>query len=404
MRIALVVPTFPQLSETFIATKALGLVDRGLDVHIVCDRSEPAQWEAFGPDHRVHELRPRVHTAAPLDHRPAGAVAAIQRAGLLGREVPTVRRYLSSGFQGAKAALADAPLIVLAPEVVHFEFGSLAVGRTHLRSRLGAALTVSFRGFDLNYVGLDQPDHYRAVWAEADGIHVLGQDLWRRALARGASPDADHTVIPPAIDASAIHAEPARSGVLGTPACPLRTISVGRLHWKKGYDHGLEAIAELRSRGISVEHRIVGGGDLLEAVAFWRHQLHLDDVVEFVGSVPPSVVAEHYQWADVMVHAATSEGFCNAVVEAQAHGLPVVTSDADGLAENIEHDVSGFVVARRNPVALADGMAAVAQNAELRNRMSTAGPARVQEHFRLDDQLNAWEHFYQRAVKRRGEG
>ena len=224
MRVALVVPAFPQLSETFIATKALGLVDRGLDVHIVCDRSEPAQWDAFGPEHRVHELRPRVHTSPPVERRPSGAVAAIQRASLLTREGPTVRRYLSAGFRGARAALGDAPLIALAPDVVHFEFGSLAVGRTNLRSQLGAALTVSFRGFDLNYAGVDHPDHYRAVWAAADGIHVLGQDLWRRALARGAAPDTNHTVIAPAIDASAIQAGPARSGPLGTPASPLRTI------------------------------------------------------------------------------------------------------------------------------------------------------------------------------------
>ena len=50
MRIAMVVPTFPQLSETFIVTKALGLVDRGIDVHVVCG-STKSNWALS--DHRV---------------------------------------------------------------------------------------------------------------------------------------------------------------------------------------------------------------------------------------------------------------------------------------------------------------------------------------------------------------
>ncbi len=405
MRIVLVVPSFPKISETFIASKALGLVDRGSDVHIVCDRSEVSQWESFGAGHRVHELRDRVHTSPPIARRPSGAVAAAHRVALLRNDGPTLRRYASGGDEGrlrrAVAALTDAPLIALRPDVVHFEFGSLAVERMALRDRLGVALTVSFRGFDLNYVGLDRADHYREVWSTADGIHVLGQDLWRRALRRGAPQATQHTVISPAIDTGAISPQPSRPGPLGTAAAPLRVLSVGRLHWKKGYDHGLEAIAGLRSRGIAVEHRIVGDGDLLEAIGFWRHQLGLDDIVEFVGAVSPGAVAEHYRWADVLLHAATSEGFCNAVVEAQAHGVPVVTSDADGLAENVEHGVTGFVVARRDAVALTDRLEDLAADADLRSRVAEAGPTRVHERFRMEQQLDAWESFYQRAVARR---
>ncbi|MCC6227470.1 MAG: glycosyltransferase family 4 protein, partial [Microthrixaceae bacterium] len=287
------------------------------------------------------------------------------------------------------------------PDVVHFEFGALASDRMALRERLGSAVTVSFRGYDLNYVGLDDPDHYREVWDRADGIHVLGEDLWRRAIHRGAPPDLPHTVITPAIDASAIVPTPARPGLLGAEAAPLRVLSVGRLHWKKGYDYALDAIAALRAQRIEVEYRIVGDGDLLAGVAFWRRQLGIDDNVELLRSVPPAEVARQLSWADVFLHSATSEGFCNAVIEAQAHGVPVVCSDADGLPENVEHEVTGFVVPRRDLRGRAEGVARLAGDAGLRARMGAAGRDRVERLFRLEDQIDAWVRFYEDAVERR---
>jgi colanic acid/amylovoran biosynthesis glycosyltransferase len=404
MRIAMVVPTFPQLSETFIVTKALGLVDRGLDVHVVCGSSPEANWEAFGVDHRVQELRPRVHVAPTKSVRPAALNRSTQQvARLAGASRGTLRRYFAAD-QGPVArrvrdVVLDAPLIELTPDVVHFEFGALAVDRMSIGDRLDAAVTVSFRGFDLNYAGLDHPDHYRRVWEHADGVHVLGEDLWRRAVHRGAPPDLPHSLIPPAIDAAGIEASEPRGGVLGTSAAPLHILSVGRLHWKKGYDYALEAVAELRRAGLSVRYRVIGDGDMLGAVAFWRHQLGLDDVVELLGAVSPAEVHRQIGWADTFLHAATSEGFCNAVIEAQAHQVPVVCSDADGLSENVDDGVTGIVVPRRDAHALADGLSTLAADPDLRHRMGLAGRERALRLFGLDQHLDRWVRFYQDAVE-----
>lgn len=406
----MVVPTFPRLSETFLVTKAVGLVERGVDVQVVATSGAPGDWEAFGADHPVHTLRDRVHVTGLAGRRPAAVWDAARRTGGLVREPGVVGRYLADAQASlttrARDLVADAGLVTLAPDVVHFEFGSLAVGRMAVRERLGAAVTVSFRGYDLAYVGLDDPDHYSEVWATADRVHLLGQDLWHRARHRGAPADLPHDLIPPALDPSGIDPDPARPGAVGTPEAPLRVLSIGRLHWKKGHDHALAAIDLLVGRGLSVEHRIVGDGDLLEAIAFWRHQRGLDEVVTLLGGRPPSDVARQLGWADVLLHAATSEGFGNAVVEAQAHGVPVVCTDADGLPENVVHGRTGLVVARRDPVALADALGELAADGGRRAAMGAAGRTRVEERFGLADQLDAWERFYADALdtRRRGGG
>jgi len=69
MKVLLVVPRFPQLSETFIVNKFLGLLDRGCDIHVVSDRSEPAEWNRFSQLHAQPQLRSRVHTSWPLRPR-----------------------------------------------------------------------------------------------------------------------------------------------------------------------------------------------------------------------------------------------------------------------------------------------------------------------------------------------
>jgi colanic acid/amylovoran biosynthesis glycosyltransferase len=265
----------------------------------------------------------------------------------------------------------------------------------YLKELLNCRIVVSFRGYDLNFSGLEQEDYYSEVWQKADMLHFLGEDLRRRALRRGCPPDRPHMLIPPALDirrfnpSAQSHAE-----VLGTENRPLRLLSVGRLEWKKGYEHALQAVRFLKDRGIKLVYRIVGAGQYIEAVAFCRYQLGLEDCVELLGAMPQEQVLEQMKWADVFLHAAVSEGFCNAVLEAQAMKLPVVCSDAGGLPENVADGVTGFVVPRRNPKAMADKLELLAANPELRRRMGNAGRERVESCFWLEDQIDRFEKLY----------
>jgi colanic acid/amylovoran biosynthesis glycosyltransferase len=300
-----------------------------------------------------------------------------------------------------KQFYVDAAIIALRPDVIHFEFGALAVERLHLKDALNCRLSVSFRGYDLNYAGLDDPDYYRRLWATADAIHVLGRDLWRRALRRGCPPDMPRALIPPAIDANYfVPANAAGEGAIG-PDRPFRILGVGRLEWKKGYEYALSAVRLLGERGVPFEYRVIGDGTYLEPLCFARREQGLEERVHFLGPRSPAEVVEQMNWADVFLHAAVSEGFGNAVLEAQAMKLPVVASDADGLPENVVDGLTGFVVPRRDAAALADGLARLAADAGLRRTMGEAGRARVVDCFALPDQIAAFDRFYRVVGARR---
>lgn len=402
MRIVLLVPVFPRLSETFIAAKLLGLLERGWDVHLVCMRAGPAgEWGSI-PGLSAPAVRRRVHAMAPT--RPVvDVVRTVRRIGMtLLRRPGAMGPWLRQAARSAGAARRlwfDSAVAALDPDLIHFEFGAVAVGRTDLKRRLGCRLAVSFRGYDVNYAGLDQPGFYHEVWRNADGLHFLGEDLWRRALARGCAPGLPHVVIPPAIDVARFDPGPERTAEpRGTVERPLRIASVGRLVWKKGFEDGLEAARRLADRGIRFQWTLAGDGPDFECLAFARHQLGLDDRVELDGWLPPEAVRALLREADVFFHPAVSEGFCNAVLEAQAMCLPVVCTDADGLRENVADGKTGFVAPRGDPPAMADRLARLARDPGLRRRMGRAGRERVLERFRIEDQIPAFEAFYEEIL------
>jgi colanic acid/amylovoran biosynthesis glycosyltransferase len=137
---------------------------------------------------------------------------------------------------------------------------------------------------------------------------------------------------------------------------------------------------------------------MLESLAFARHQLGVETSVQFLGPCSRAQVREEMLGADVLLQPSVSEGFGNAVIEAQALALPVVCSDAGGLPENVVDGGTGFVVPRRDALALAEKLAVLGRDPTLRRRMGEAGRRRVVERFQLDDQIKAFERLYQNEL------
>ena len=406
-RIALILTTFPQLSETFIVNKFVSLLDKGWDIHIVCSNFSKNNWTTFDSLRNHPELRKRIHQSPPTSSKILAALLYLPILLLTFFVYPArVWRYfrIGGGIHGLsifRKFYIDAPLIWLNPHVIHFEFGALAVGRETLAKCIGCKMVVSFRGYDLNFSGLEDPNYYREIWKYADGLHFLGEDLWARALRRGCPADKLKALIPPALDTELF--KPANERNLnediGSVSRPLRLLSVGRLEWKKGYEFAIQAIRILIDNGIACEYRIIGEGQFSTAIAFARHQLQLDDTVHFLGFRTREQIIAQYAWADIFIHTAVSEGFCNAVLEAQAMQIPVVCTDADGLAENVAVGISGFVVARRNPQAVASKVKLLIESPKLRDQMGKAGRKRVILKFQLENQANQFSDFYTQVLK-----
>lgn len=400
-RIVLYLASFPRLSETFIVNKFLGLLKNGWDIHIVCSESDSRQWNNFPELTQYPNIRERIHVRWP--HRPRWLAVLLIPVVLLRclfYQFKATINYLVYGWKTFsldvfRRLYLDAEVVLLQPALIHFEFGALAAQQMYLKELLDCNILVSFRGYDLNFTELNNPNFYSSVWQKADELHLLSEHLWEIAKERGCPSDKPYTLIPPSIDVSYFmksENQPASEDVI-------RILSVGRLEWKKGYEYALQAVKLLMDRGIACEYRLIGDGNYREALYFARHQLSLKNVAAFLGAQSPDMIRTQMNWADIFLHPSLSEGFCNVVLEAQSMEIPVVASDAGGLKENVEPAVTGFIVPRRDPQALADKMEMLALNFSLRKEMGTAGRKRVLHFFKIEDQIAKFEEIYSRLLQ-----
>jgi glycosyltransferase involved in cell wall biosynthesis len=138
---------------------------------------------------------------------------------------------------------------------------------------------------------------------------------------------------------------------------PRRLAYPGRSH--KGHDVLLAAWRAFQPAHPRARLLLVGGGLTDRGIAHRR-----DLVARFRVAADPSVtwldtttdVRPYYRAADLSVSPSLSEGH-GAAADASAMELPSIVSDAGGLPEVIDRD-SGWVVARDDPAALAEGLAA----------------------------------------------
>jgi glycosyltransferase involved in cell wall biosynthesis len=154
-----------------------------------------------------------------------------------------------------------------------------------------------------------------------------------------------------------------------------------RLEEGKGPLVLIDALARVnRDRPIAIA-RIAGiGPQLLEVKARVR-DLKLGDSCEFVGHYSEPLGRTAFMNSlDVLVVPSLAEGTPNSIVEAMAHGVPVIASAVGGIPDMLDAD-SGIVVPSGDAAALADAMMALAQNPKRRNEMGAAARERYQKLF-----------------------
>jgi glycosyltransferase involved in cell wall biosynthesis len=159
----------------------------------------------------------------------------------------------------------------------------------------------------------------------------------------------------------------------------LRVLAVGNLIRLKGFDVLIEAVARARHRE-RMQVRIVGGGPERESLLALAESRGVSSCFTFVGVVPATDVPKRISEADVFVLSSRSEGRPNVVVEALAGGLPVISTDLEGVQGMVKDGDNGWLFAVDDADALAGALdQAVSDRGELHRRAERAREfARIQ--------------------------
>lgn len=121
--------------------------------------------------------------------------------------------------------------------------------------------------------------------------------------------------------------------------------------------------------------------------------------VKIAGHIPWDRLPDFYRRATVFVMPSYYETFGISVLEAMAFGLPVVASNVGGLPEVVEDGVTGLLVPPGDVKALADSLARLLRDPELRARMGRAGQERVRSEFTVDQIVPKTLAVYESVVR-----
>lgn len=182
--------------------------------------------------------------------------------------------------------------------------------------------------------------------------------------------------------------------------------TVKTLSKKYGIDvliHAFASAAKELGASPELSLEIAGSGPEEAALKELVVQLGVASAVTFHGAVPHARVPELLQRLDIFAALSRddSESFGVAAVEAAACGLPVVVSDADGLAEVTLHGKTGFVVPKENYQAAASALVQLARDKELRQTFGAAGRQHVLHHYTWNQSLDTMIAAYQMVISQR---
>ncbi|AFL81706.1 glycosyltransferase [Aequorivita sublithincola DSM 14238] len=388
MRIGLVLSNTPAYSETFFNSKIKGLLEHGVDVRLYCQskKEDFTICPVF--------ISPRVSRNPLLQFW-----YFIKEFTLLLPHLPAVFHYINlerkerTGFlQILKKTYLNAHLLKAKLDWLHFGFATMALGSETVANAIGAKMAVSFRGFDINVYPIKHPDCYNNLWKQIVKVHSISHYLYKKAVGLGLSSEIPFTIITPAVQIETLPSfkETANNDTI-------KIVTIARLSWIKGLDVAIAAMRILKENDIKFTYSIIGDGDKnhTERYKFMVYELGLNDEVVFCGKLPHSETLEHLSTADIYVQPSLNEGFCNAVLEAQAMGKLTIASNVGGLPENIVDDKTGWLFESQSSEALAKKLEMViSMNAEEKNEVSKNAMERVKKEFNIEKQMKEFLEFY----------
>lgn len=333
--------------------------------------------------------------------------AAVRHPIRLSRLVRAIkRRGGSRGGHLYDTLFVSAPILAQRVDVVHFAWIDLAKMCIDLVPLLDCSVVVSCTGSDLLVNPLSHERYQElihAVFDRADLVCCLSDDLRERALDLGLDPS-KVIVNNWGVDAGFFSPVPGER-VPSTPepqTSALRVVSVGHLHWVKGYEYALQALNEARMAGMEFLYEILGrDAGALMSVRTAIRDLELDEHVVLRGDCSRTEVRDALRAADVFMLASLSEGRCTAKLEAMAAGVPVVVTDVGGMGEGLTDGVDSVLVPSRDPKALASALLALAADPARRRKIGAEARKRALIDFGAPAGARLMVEQYQRLIDER---
>ena len=326
----------------------------------------------------------RARPSLPLPHTPL--LLSAQGPSISDARAKLYRRTGTAPFFHARAKRSR-------PDLIHAHFASGGRTALPLARALGVPLVVTLHGKDVT-VHTQAPDRYRRLAEEASILICVSDFIRDRAIHAGFPADKlrvhyigiDRRIFSPARSSS--NAE----GVL----------FVGRLVEKKGCEYLIRAMELVQKKHPECALTIIGDGPLRASLEALASQLNVR--CRFLGTQFEAAVQQALRETRIFcvpsVTAADgdSEGLGMVFAEAQATGVPIVSTMHGGIPEIVVDSVTGFLTPERDHRALADRLSFLVANDAVWEQFRNAALRHIEQQFDLITQTALLETIYSSVI------
>ena len=239
-------------------------------------------------------------------------------------------------------------------DIFHIQWAKTLVYYPEFIEKLNCPVLLSLRGAHINYSPLGDQQlamGYMKYFPMVAGFHAVSAAIAKESEKYAADPNKIN-VIRPAVNSDLINIIPSKK--MNNSEKLFKIISVGRCHWKKGYTFALDAMAILKKEKMLYHYTIIASGDDYEHINYQIQDLGLNGFVSFINGLSHSNLIERVSESDIFILPSLEEGISNAVLEAMALGVPVISTDCGGMTEIINNGENGFIVPVRESKIMAE--------------------------------------------------
>ncbi|CUH79431.1 exopolysaccharide biosynthesis GT4 family glycosyltransferase EpsE [Tropicibacter naphthalenivorans] len=381
LRIGYIVPQFPGQTHIFFWREIQALEAMGHSVHVFSTRKPPAGLIAHSWSKAAMRSTTYLGTIDPLH-------AGIALARLTPQGLPGWMLREGVGFT------KDALLTLAAAEKLRRHAKRLKLDHIHAHSCGRSALIAAFAhkmggprySMTLHGPLSDYGPGQRFKWANASFATIITQKILDEIHQELAGSLPDRLLIRPmGVDTEVMRRDkPYEAPEKGRP---IKVFACGRLNIVKGHQDLMSATRQLIDQGVDVRVEIAGEDDdggtgYRKELEEHLKKLRLQDHVKLLGAIDAGAVRQKLQEAHIFALASWHEPLGVAYMEAMSMGVPTIGTDAGGVRELIQDGSTGYLVEPRNPGMLARTIRTLANDPDALLRLSAAGRAHIEEHFR----------------------
>lgn len=341
VKVLFVVEKFPYSLQTFIINQMTGLIDRGFDITILAqsapDCSIPEALKSYDFTNRVF------YRSVPPGQGDFDIILC-----QLGISVPKCLSLME-------------------------------------HNQISGKLVVFLRGYDLSGYIKHLPHAYDEAMKEA-ALFLPVCDYFAQRLRLMGAPADKVVTHHSSIDLKKFVFNERSIGLDNV----VRLITVCRLVEMKGLEYAIRAVAQAARVYETIEYTIVGGGELYDSLAHLIEELGMSKTIKLVGRKAYEEIVPLLDQSHIFIHPSltadngSQEGIPNAIQEAMAMGLPVVSTYHSGIPELVEHGVSGLLAPEKDVAMLAEHLLYLIKNSAQWSAMGRAGRAKVEQAFDME--------------------